>query len=579
MTRMPLEPHPFRLGRAGVVLLVLTAVLRFVGFDHGMPFWLINDEQTLVGGALRMLELRTLVPSFDPRMAFLYYPPGMPYLYLVLFAPVLSVWWLLSGLPAPAQFGDIVLSDLTPVWLVARAASVAFAVGTTYVILRLTSEVTRDRRVALLAALAFAVSYHHALFGHFARIWPVTTFFYWLGIWAAWRHYVSGSRRAYGVAAVAAGLGFAVNYIGVLSAASTGVAHLLRHRRVVIDRSILMFTGIVLAFIVVFALLYWQNFMRLMGYSALLDAVPGAMPGTTVPQPPLPHGHNVSWYSGSVDFLRAFWRNEPAVLVLGALGVPLLARRHPQFLFIALAALVLHFLVFVTGFVREDRYILPITVLFMISGAALVVRVAAKRAIVLALGVVALTGMSLAATVQLDRLLLRSDTRQLARAFVLQHATDGEGVVNLMPRVFFEPTLESVRDQRDLIAPDSLTYLQRRQLAGGAVDSGGGGRRIATVTLVLQSEWALRGRDLTELYDELLRRGYRWAPLSADVAAEGRDGFVELLRRRGRLVHVIDPGAADAPQPNQWTRPPPQLLSLFKISHFGPRVEIWRLDQ
>src|SRR4029450_3590758 len=114
----------------------------------------------LIGGTLRMIELKTLIPSLEPRLTILYYPPGLPYLYLVLFIPVLGVWWIVAGFPGAASFADLVLSDLKPLWLVARGPSVALAVATAWVIMRMTAEVTRDRRVALLAGLVYAVCLH-----------------------------------------------------------------------------------------------------------------------------------------------------------------------------------------------------------------------------------------------------------------------------------------------------------------------------------------------------------------------------------------------------------------------------------
>ena len=184
-----------RLGKAWIAVLILAAILRIVGIEHGLPFWIVNDELPLVGGTLRMIELGRLVPSLDPRLTILYYPPGLPYLYLVLFAPVLGVWWIAGGLPNLGSFADIVLSDLKPVWLVARGASVAFSLATAWIVMRLTADVTRDRRIAVIAGLAFATSLHHVMLGHFARVWPATTFLYWLGIWASWRIYADGLRR------------------------------------------------------------------------------------------------------------------------------------------------------------------------------------------------------------------------------------------------------------------------------------------------------------------------------------------------------------------------------------------------
>jgi len=53
-------------------------------------------------------------------------------------------------------------------------------------------------------------------------------------LWAAWRIYRDGRERDYVWAALAAGLGFAFNYVGVLISLAVAIAHVARHRRIVI---------------------------------------------------------------------------------------------------------------------------------------------------------------------------------------------------------------------------------------------------------------------------------------------------------------------------------------------------------
>ena len=49
--------------KASLILILFTGfILRFVGITYGMPFPLVSDEEVLIGGALRMLELKTLLP-------------------------------------------------------------------------------------------------------------------------------------------------------------------------------------------------------------------------------------------------------------------------------------------------------------------------------------------------------------------------------------------------------------------------------------------------------------------------------------------------------------------------------------
>src|ERR1041385_6730956 len=101
-------------GRWIACILLLAALLRVTGVDFGLPFWLANDELPLVGGAMRMIELRNPIPGMNPGpMEILYYPVGLPWLYLVVWAPVLLAKWVLSGFPGPDAFALSMLSDFT----------------------------------------------------------------------------------------------------------------------------------------------------------------------------------------------------------------------------------------------------------------------------------------------------------------------------------------------------------------------------------------------------------------------------------------------------------------------------------
>ena len=259
------------LGKCAIAILLIAGALRFVGIGFGMPHWLVNDELPLIGGALRMLELRNPIPSMNPQaMAILYYPPAVPWLYLVIWAPILAIRWAHLGFPALQVFAESLLTDLNAIWLSSRAVSALCGVATVWVVMRLASEVFQDRRAGLIAGALQATSFHHLLVDHFARVWSPAVLLFWCGLWAAWRVYAKGERRDYVFAAVAAGLGFAGNYVPVLTSIAVAVAHLARHRRLAVDRSILLYAAIVAAFIAVVLAASWHDFIRLGGYSAVL---------------------------------------------------------------------------------------------------------------------------------------------------------------------------------------------------------------------------------------------------------------------------------------------------------------------
>ena len=69
-----------------------------MGINYGAPFPLVSDEESMIGGALRMLELRTLIPALEPEaFKILMYPPLIPYLYLMLITPFVFLLYIFSG--------------------------------------------------------------------------------------------------------------------------------------------------------------------------------------------------------------------------------------------------------------------------------------------------------------------------------------------------------------------------------------------------------------------------------------------------------------------------------------------------
>ncbi len=552
-------------------VLIVAVLLRVVGIGYGQPFWLANDELPLVGGALRMLELRNPIPSLNPGpMNILYYPPGLPWLYLVVWSPVLALQWALSGFLPLQAFADRLLTDLTPVWLTSRLVSVIFSVATVWVVMRLTAELLKDRVAALIAGLLMATSFHHGVLGHFARVWAPTIFFFWWGLWAAWRLYEDGRERDYVWAALAAGLGFAVNYVGVLISLAVALAHLMRHRRIAIDRPILIHAAIVAIFIAIIAASSWHTFLRLMGFSGFLAGVPGAEDKQGTVQVVYLLGYYV------VTLLKS----DALLVAAGLLGLPLLVRRAPLFVALFLVVFGPYAVMILTGYANDDRYILPLTPLLAIGAAALATLPWARLrgpALAVLAAVIVVQGALLA---RLEYLMLRPDTRVLARAWAQEKVPANEGVIGAMRSVPFEQQLRAVALERDL-APGALSYLQRRRLAGFNLPSGGGGPQIDAVDIRRIGPEALRTLSPERLLERLIAAGYRWFVID-DLSGPVGDGrFEKLLLDRAKLVATIDPGSDRGFGPvfnltDQFERG--ASFDVLRLHHLGPVVKIYRFE-
>lgn len=552
-------------------VLIFAILLRVVGIGFGQPFWLANDELALVGGAMRMLELRNPIPSLNPGpMSILYYPPGLPWLYLVVWAPILSVQWLLSGFLPLQAFADKILTDFTPIWVASRLVSAAFSVATVWVVMRITAEVLKNRASGLIAGLLLATSFHHGLMGHFARVWSPTVFFFWWGFWVGWRIYEDGRWRDYVWAATAAGIGFAVNYVGVLISLAVAVAHIARHRRIVFDRPIFIHAAIVAVLIAVFSAVYWQNILRLMGFSGLLAGVGGArdMHGT------VETAYLLKYYAMTLI------KSDAPLVVVGLVGLPLLVRRAPLFLVLFVAVFVPYSIMILTGYANDDRYILPLTPILAIGGGALATltwQTLRRAAFSLLVVIIAIQAAALA---RLEYLMLRPDTRVLARTWIDENVPADEGVISLLRSVTFEQRIDAIRLERD-IAPGSLSYLQRRRLAKSRDVAGNAGHQINAVDarkIATEASPKLSGE---EIFNRLRAEGYSWF-VADDLSGPIGDGrFEALLLAHATLVKTIDPGSDRGGGPifnmtDQFERG--SSFDVFHLHYLGPVVKIYRIE-
>ena len=112
-----------KISKKKILIIIIGAafLLRIAGINYGLPLWLIDDEPPFTLAALKMIQLKTLLPVFhlDEFKTVLYYPPYLSYFYLLPFSVLLGIKYLFIG-GAISQFINYVVLDLSQFFVIAE---------------------------------------------------------------------------------------------------------------------------------------------------------------------------------------------------------------------------------------------------------------------------------------------------------------------------------------------------------------------------------------------------------------------------------------------------------------------------
>src|SRR3989344_4381755 len=119
------------------MILVFAFAVRVAGVGYGLPLWLISDEPPFTLGALKMIELKTLIPKFHlgEFSSVLYYPPYISYFLLPVFSGILALKYL-SFDGGRLSFINYIGADLSDYFLATRFLNILLAVFSIYLIYR-----------------------------------------------------------------------------------------------------------------------------------------------------------------------------------------------------------------------------------------------------------------------------------------------------------------------------------------------------------------------------------------------------------------------------------------------------------
>lgn len=550
----------------GVAFLFLIYAL--IHSAYGLPLHLIGDEESLLSGALKMLQQRT-IPVLEPQeFSALYYPIGLPALYAIgTLSYAAFVFVFARGVDTAAQLSDYLLVHLEYPWLIARALSAFAGAALIVVTYRVARAIFTDQaRSALYASLFVATSFLNFQLSVVARHWVFSALLLMLGLYYIVRNEKT-DRCSLRRAGFLAGLSVGVSQIGVVTILLVACAYAVWNRTglkpLLSNRSLREYAFISLPLAAFFFLLHPGAF----SFIAAGEETPVAAAKDILFV--LRELKMTIWYLLQHEFVITLL----AVAGFFALSIA----RKARIAAILLLPIVLYNLFLVAVYHNAPRYHLYMIPLLSIAAGyalSLLAHGSARLDRRIGFGIaVVVFAVPLASALRYGYLLKTPPTESLASAWIRERAETGAAFVLNAPMLSFIHDDASAEFQSRV----GRVPLVSRSLAGTDIGVFGG-QKVRYVNVHFWDSESTRA-SLKEFI-----AGYRpsYAVISYDTEAAIEADHNRFLRSQGRLSAAFDNRAAGSPGIPVPVQPFDEYgflnARLFSIQRFGSYVAAYQLN-
>src|SRR3989344_5580083 len=418
-----------------LALLTLAFVLRVVGVGYGLPLTVVSDETPFTFAALKMLQLKTLIPAFHPEVfqSILPYPPYLSYILLLPFTIILGVQYLLWQGSAEL-FQAHLISDLSVFFITARLFNVLLGTLSVFLVYRIAQTLFRSRIAALAAGSLLAASILHIALSMVGRNWIPVSFIFLLIFFMLTREW--SLQRRYVWAFIVAGIGMGISSLCAFFCVFIGLYYHLfdmhSPRQALRDLPRHGIGALIFLALAVFPSLLYQSGNAFLGAVTLFEQ------------------------KSLVGFLVSPWSalslivySEPVLAALFLLGLVLMGMTHRRLTALIAGWSLFYIAVFYFLFRFDARFLVPLLPLFALVGGYAVARVWSRRTMVPILIALALP---LCVAFQVSFLALQSDTRDHAREWVLAHLTSDDKLLVFSSAMHVPTQKAAVEELRDIDA-------------------------------------------------------------------------------------------------------------------------------
>jgi hypothetical protein len=543
-------------------ILVFAFLVRVAGIGYGLPLALHDDEQPFILGALKMMQLKTVLPvlhsaEFEPILPYL---PYASYLYLPLFLIYIAGaagWAFITSSFPLAELQNYLIADLSPFFLIARFLSVLAGVLTVYLVYR-TAKNLFDERVGLIAALFLSTSVLHITLSMSARHWvwlPLVA----VGVLAVLTQPSWSFRRRYLWAAAISGIGVGFNVLSATAPVIMIFYYIFVERGSFREAMRDRFSyGLAILFVALAAI-------PIVLYPAGL----GFQRDISASEVKTLTGATQSFY----EFLQPVAVSEPIMFGAAVLGLLALIIRRDRFSWLAGLFTVFYTLSFYFLFYYAHRFTLGLFPFMVILAGYGVNRIFKYSNIKIfkyarySLLVIVIV-FQVMVSLRLDYLALRGDSKSLARAWVERNLDAGEKIIVAGKRMRLATTKDALIEQ-ELIDPASI---RKNELAETSFPVHPRGYKNF---YALNSDAVSNDEFYDNLRDYIKENDYKYIVITpSDLTASRQKNFYDATRGAELASFFGLPQEVYSLTKAQYKG---WVGNLFRIREFGPPTAIYRI--
>lgn len=515
-----------------IAVILLAFALRISGIMYGLPLWLINDEPSTVLGALKMMELKSVIPAFHTQemSSVLYYPPYISYLYLLPFSIIAGFQTFVQGLSVSE-----IIANLSPYFIVARLISILVGLVCIWLIYEITRSLFESKKAALVSTTLAATSLINISLSMSARHWIFISLIYSLAFYFLFK------KRSYSWFSIVAAIGMGVSSISVFLFALFPLWYF------VIEKNTL-------------ASLKKDLYSKKFWIVAIITGIIAILPSVLYP---MSNGFIVDITSGTSKsiigiilspfrFIGLLMYSEPILVISFLIGFITLCIKNKRMGLTFGAFIYFYSIVYYILFRYESRFLLPILpLIYSIAGYTFISVLRNKYYLVL-------LAIPLCASVMLSYLALHNDSRIHAIDWVYENTDKKEKILTYGSQLRIPTTANAIAELRS-IEPNALRKIDTAE------------EKLNKMNLHSLNMYTVQNKEfLAKLPDYVRKNGYTLYMIEEGNSDTG------IAANNIPQQKVLASFGTNPRYSIATSEFPGNLRSLFKTSMLGPVINIYR---